>query len=671
MKKVFFCFIFFMLCFLNFNVYAKEIGTEYEKYTGQALSDDYEMSDDEISTYGAITVDPGMGGSSDDEFEMNDSFETATNVTNLMCFSGNFGNFEKHLSIVNHSNGNSDSDYLYFENNYYCKTFNISISTDSFVKYNLSLYSVQGRQYVLVKSTDMAINYTNFECGAYVLRLVFTNNTQANYKLSFNCEKTTFKANQSELSATSIYDGITKNFRWNYFKFYPNKTGQFKIEFDYEHIENFEIYEYVTYNNFSSGTKKLNYDINNRKSEVNLFQANKSANRVLNPNSNTGYYICFTAKKFGDSYFKIEYNDVRYCDYTRLLEKHERDYLFPIDDLSIFTTIYDKNNIECNSSEIVRFDVLTKDFSSGNEKYDKVFGGTNVQSIKKSSPNDNNSNNPLIGSIKNHTTIMRFASLDYTYDEETNYEDSVIVNYARIALIEDVNGQSVDLYTALLMNYKYLYDYYSNTLYLLTIESTISLNDFEYFTYSNKNVGIEQAKIDVVNNSNTEAEYYAALSNVRKDIADEAIGTIMGLKSITKLLYCYYETFDKILYCTTDYEKNAYYGEYYKDDDIYKVMEDKTSGNSYIGSYSRLTNFSYSYNNIMNISNPVSPYYPNVFYSNSNDSLYLIHYKFKSNINIFFGDLKYELSFNIKFKSLNGENYKFNNKFERGYFNDK
>ena len=92
-------------------------------------------------------------------------------------------------------------------------------------------------------------------------------------------------------------------------------------------------------------------------------------------------------------------------------------------------------------------------------------------------------------------------------------------------------------------------------------------------------------------------------------------------------------------------------------------MEDKTSGSSYIGSYSRLTNFSYSYNNIMNISNPVSPYYPNVFYSNSNDSLYLIHYKFKSNINIFFGDLKYELSFNIKFKSLNGENYKFNNKF--------
>lgn len=103
-------------------------------------------------------------------------------------------------------------------------------------------------------------------------------------------------------------------------------------------------------------------------------------------------------------------------------------------------------------------------------------------------------------------------------------------------MIEDVNGQSVDLYTALLMNYKYLYDYYSNTLYLLMIESTISLNDFEYFTYSTKNVGIEQAKIDVVNNSNTEAEYYAALSNVRKDIADEVIGTIIGLNSITFVL---------------------------------------------------------------------------------------------------------------------------------------
>lgn len=129
-----------------------------------------------------------------------------------------------------------------------------------------------------------------------------------------------------------------------------------------------------------------------------------------------------------------------------------------------------------------------------------------------------------------------FFKLSYNEGEETNYEDSVIVNYARIALIEDVNGQSVDLYTALLMNYKYLYDYYSNTLYLLMIESTISLNDFEYFTYSTKNVGIEQAKIDVVNNSNTEAEYYAALSNVRKDIADEVIGTIIGLNSITFVL---------------------------------------------------------------------------------------------------------------------------------------
>ena len=320
---------------------------------------------------------------------------------------------------------------------------------------------------------------------------------------------------------------------------------------------------------------------------------------------------------------------------------------------------------ECNSSEIVRFDILTKDFSSGNEKYDKVFGGTNVQSIKNCLQNHNNSNDSLIGSKKNHTTIMRFASLDYTYDEETNYEDSVIVNYARIALVEDVNSQNVDLYIALLMNYKYLYDYNGNVLYLLTIESTVFLDDFEYFTYSNKNVGIEQAKIDVVNNSNTKAEYYTALSNVRKDIADEALGSIMSLNPVTKLFYYYYEVFDKILYCATDYEKNAYYGDF-NQSDVYEVIENKTPENSYIGTYSRLTNFSYSYNNIMNTSNLVSPYYPYVFYSNSNDSLYLIHYRFESNINIFFGDLKYEFSFNINFDSINGENYKFNNKFERG-----
>ena len=423
------------MLFFGFNVYASSNNEiEYEKYTGQALSENYEKFDEKISTCGAIIINPGMGESSDDEFEMNDSFDTATNVTNLMYFSGNMGSFEKYLSIANHSNGNSDKDYFYFENNYYCKTFSISISTDSFVKYNLSLYSVQGRQYVLVKSTDAAINYTNFECGAYVLRMVFTNNTQANYKLSFNCEKTTYKANQSELSATSIYDGITKNFkissRWNYFKFYPNKTGQFKIEFDYEHIENFEIYEYVTYNNFSSGTKKLNYDINNRKTEVNLFQVNKSANRVLNPDSNTGYYICFTAKKFGDSYFKIEYSNIRYCDYTRLLEKYDQDYLFPMDDLSIFTTIYDKNNVECNSSEIVRFDILTKDFSSGNEKYDKVFGGTNVQSIKNCLQNHNNSNDSL------YLIHYRFESNINIFFGDLKYEFSFNINF------DSINGEN-------------------------------------------------------------------------------------------------------------------------------------------------------------------------------------------------------------------------------------
>ena len=92
MKKISFIILCFWMLFFGFNVYASSNNEiEYEEYTGQALSDDYEMSDDGISICGAIIVDPGMGGSSDDEFEMNDSFDTATNVTNLMYFSGNWG----------------------------------------------------------------------------------------------------------------------------------------------------------------------------------------------------------------------------------------------------------------------------------------------------------------------------------------------------------------------------------------------------------------------------------------------------------------------------------------------------------------------------------------------------------------------------------------------------
>ena len=106
------------MLFFGFNVYASSNNEiEYEKYTGQALSENYEKFDEKISTCGAIIINPGMGESSDDEFEMNDSFDTATNVTNLMYFSGNMGSFEKYLSIANHSNGNSDKDYFYFENN--------------------------------------------------------------------------------------------------------------------------------------------------------------------------------------------------------------------------------------------------------------------------------------------------------------------------------------------------------------------------------------------------------------------------------------------------------------------------------------------------------------------------------------------------------------------------
>ena len=75
MKKISFIILCFLMLFFGFNVYASQNNEiEYEEYTGQAVSDDYKTEDNAVSTCGAIIVDPGLGGNSDDEFEMNDSF---------------------------------------------------------------------------------------------------------------------------------------------------------------------------------------------------------------------------------------------------------------------------------------------------------------------------------------------------------------------------------------------------------------------------------------------------------------------------------------------------------------------------------------------------------------------------------------------------------------------
>ena len=74
-KKISFIILCFLMLFFGFNVYASSNNEiEYEKYTGQALSENYEKFDEKISTCGAIIINPGMGESSDDEFEMNDFF---------------------------------------------------------------------------------------------------------------------------------------------------------------------------------------------------------------------------------------------------------------------------------------------------------------------------------------------------------------------------------------------------------------------------------------------------------------------------------------------------------------------------------------------------------------------------------------------------------------------
>ncbi len=637
MKKISFIMLCFLMLFLGFNVYASSNNEiEYEEYTGQAVSDDYKTEDDGVFTYGAITVDPGLGGNSDDEFEMNDSFQTATDITKLISYNGNIGNFTKYLSIANHSNGSVDKDFFYFDNQYLCKTFSVSITTDSFVKYNLQLYSVQGNEYVLVKSSDSEIAFTNFECGSFVLRLVFTNNTQASYKISINSEKTEYKANQAEVSATSLYDGLTKKFnvqsRNLYFKFYPNKSGQFTLDYDLNYIDSVEIYEYVTYNNFVNGIRKKLYNLENDKTEVNLFQANMSANRKLNPNSTTGYYVHLTAKKRGETSFKIKYSGINFVYNTNVYGNNVDEYLFPMDDLSIFTSIYSKGDIETKEHAIIKYDVLTKDFLSGNSDYDNVYGGINIESmVEKEQFNEDDLKNG-----NQHITIYRYALIDYIYDDNSNDVEQSTVYYMRFAVIENSDSNTSNIVVSILMNYRIEYVYSSNLMYFNSCEEKcFMLTDFSALVESYNGSCISEANIYNQNKSSKYEMKDKVLSGITQNVADKLVETATSWNKPLNITYKVIKMGTKIAYAFESNNANA---------DVQTFLDQNANGAfkcKYISSNAYLFN-----NRILEYKN--SPYFPTYSNETNNNDFVKLYIKAYQNNNFLNKDYSYTLSFNVK-----------------------
>lgn len=648
MKKISFIILCFLMLFLGFNVYASPNNEiEYEEYTGQAVSDDYKTEDDDVSTYGAITVDPGLGGNSDDEFEMNDSFQTATDITKLISYNGYVGNFTKYLSIVNHSNGNVDKDFFYFDNQYLCKTFSISITTDSFVEYNLQLYSVQGNEYVLVKSSDLGIGFTNFECGSYVLRLVFTNNTQAAYKISINSEKTDYRADYYEISATSIYDGLAKKINVQtsnfYFKFYPNKSGQFTLDYDLNYIKSVEIYEYVTYNNFVSGTRKKIYNLENDKTEVNLFQANMSANRKLNPDSTTGYYVHIIAKKRGETSFKIKYKEMLFYDYTKLTKTKPQNILYPMDDLSVFTIINAKSNVESSLNETILFNELTEDFQSGDSHYDNVFGGTNIES--------NYANKNVFGSkdnFSNHISIYRYAVISYLEDYDTGEIYAADVEYARVGIIENITGSTVNIYTVLLMNYKYTYIYDDNILSLNGDCSTIYLTDFDLYAFSNNGKSLYDCNFEINGNIDIDQKRSVAISNVEKKVAEGICDAICERFKINSWINAIEFAKDIVYLIEDDYTKDT---NEEKLKQLQRTIYDLTDENTFSGINTSI-NYKYSDNNMNGAKVWVSPYYPVVNELARSNSNYYVKASVSENTGLSIYDNAYSYKYTFCFKYL-------------------
>lgn len=614
MKKISFIVLMTLMLFLGISAAAKIEDLTFDKYTGEALSDDYEDGNG-IATQGAIIVDPGMGGSSDDEFEMNDTLATAKSINPYLSYDDNNKcKFVKYLSIANHPNGNADIDCFYFTNSYVNKYFSVSIDAPDFFQYYISLYSVQNTsretKYVYVGNSSTVMNYSNLEIGSYIIKVNSRNNTQSNYCITVSLERQNsneYQENNSEANATTIYEDIEKTLKphssYAFMKFYPSKTGQYNLYWNSFNIEDIEIYEYVNYrSNFDQGTYKKLYQLYDCKSKINLVQHKKNAEKKFGYEGEHQYFICAKLKNNGNAFLRITYSNITYYDYTRTLsDTKPKELLYPMDDLTVFTTIYDESNIENNAREIFLYDKLTNDFPSNDEKYNNVYGGKNLETINLESTFDN--------SMMAHLDIYRFATIDYIYEEDGDGESYITqaqVNYMRFAVLENTSGDYTKIKIIVLMNYTYTYLYDTNSLFLNKLTSFISLESFSGVAFS-----LAPNEIDCVGfNIGASANKKMIVYNLKKELLDEAIAKVVGIaSSAASTLYDAINIGEKIAYAINQKEEiNAAIKKQLPSSAISGEMDVSTS-------VLRKSNIEFHegiyYDNLNNLNfDMVSPYYP-------------------------------------------------------------
>ena len=479
MKKVLFVFLFVIMFFLNFNIYAKaNTIVKYEEYTGKALSDEYE-EESNISTYGAIIIDPALDG---DMFEPNDTFATATNINKFINYENNKCEFSRNLSIKNHSNGNVDYDYFYFSNKYANKFMNIIIDSSDLFKYNISLYSANGQKYVLIQNSYYSLNYANLQIGDYVIKICSRNNSQADYKLTVYLERQNDLLNQENLTpelATSIYPNVEKMLNcdgeFKYLKFSPNSTAYYKLS-DECILESV----YMIRDNVKNTFKILNNNVYLEKDYFYYFKLKTqnvgSINIRLSIQNPT--YIDSSSYKldFGANYSKI-YNQ-----------------LFPKDDLGIFMCNNIKSNIDLGNSNVVyRIDNLYDDF------YCKYYGlgYTNNKSIEL---NEDEMSDGF------YFQTIRVAVISYNRNSENEIVSSD-VDYLRFNYVDQTADVLHEAMIFVTMNFKYHFDFINNELSLVDNISDLFIENTKFQGFSEnsdlKNFDFEKS----INKSQYKIEY--------------------------------------------------------------------------------------------------------------------------------------------------------------------
>ena len=664
MKKISFIIFMSLMLFLGISAAAKTEDLSFDEYTGEALSDDYvEEKEDGISTCGAIIVDPGAGGSSDDELEMNDTLATATNINSYLSYDEhNKCKFVKYLSIANHSNGNADTDCFYFTNSYINKYFSVSIDVPDFFKYYISLYSVQetsqGTKYVYVGNSSTVMNYSNLEIGSYVVKFSSRNNTQSNYGITISLERENSILNQennSEANATTIYEGIDKKIYSNtgimFLKFYPSKTGLYRLSWDYSSIESIEIYEYIVVDNLVyTGKCKKKYKIYDNYSEVSLFQNDKNAERKAGYEGEHQYYICAKLKNNG-KYFKISYKQITFIDNTKTVgENTPFELLFPVDDLSVFTTVHKKSNIEENVLETIIFDKITQntDYFKISD-YNKIYGGINAESAMYC----NNLTEAKFGAM--HVEFYRYATIDYLYEEDGDgetYVTDAIVNYMKFAICEDFSGRYSSNSIVVLMNYKYDYVYDLNLLALNQLTGDISLSNFKSIVFSSISSDIVVGNFSSVENTTDKM----LISNIEKEILEDTITGVIGAAS--PILGTLYETIiyaDKIMYRLNMSESD--------EKKVLNKLPSKTKCVKITSSNGTLMNTNIKYSTM---ETHVIPYFP--FQNELENALadtMILNMKTNGINRLVEGTLGYILQFDIMFTSISGKDFDYTFDFSR------